>query len=793
MLIFTKHKFAEIISIIMNRILFTAVVFSFVANSYAQAVLTAKDYERAESFLSYNTQQFIDGGNVAPNWLPGDRFWYRILTPQGSRFILADPARGRKTEAFNHEQLAAAIAAATGTTLSGEKLPFQYFSYTPDEKAILFNLGSTQWKASLNNYALEKVNEKQHNVTAPRFRGSRNQVVSPDGRKAAFIKNYNLWVRDLSSGEEQQLTTDGVENFGYATDNAGWSHSNAAILKWSPDSKKIATFKQDQRQVGNMYLVTTNVGHPVLKSWKYPLPGDSNIIKIERVIIDVDVPKVIRLQVAPDPHRASLSDDISSSGTFDDVDWSEDGQQLAFLSTSRDHKHSKMRIANTVTGVVREVFEEDVPTQYESGQGAINWRFLPKSNEFIWYSERDNWGHLYLYDAITGKLKHQITKGPWLVTQVLKVDEKNRQLYFYAVGLQAENPYFRQLYCIGFDGNNMTLLTPGNGNHTVSFSPSGKYLIDTYSKPDVPPLTVLRLLNGKQVLQLEKTDVSRLAATGWKPPTPITVKAHDDTTNLYGLLFLPTNLNPAKKYPIIDYIYPGPQGGSVGSWSFSASRGDHQALAELGFIVLVLEGTSNPLRSKSFHDMYYPNMAENTLPDQIAAIRQLSKRYAFIDTSRVGIWGHSGGGFATAAAMFRYPDFFKVGISESGNHDNRNYEDDWGERYIGLLKKNADGTDNYTAQANQNYAQNLKGKLMLVHGMMDDNVPPYNTLLVVEALEKANKDFDLVIFPNSAHGYGSFSAYMMRRRWDYFVKHLLGATPPKEYLLQQKADPRNGF
>jgi dipeptidyl aminopeptidase/acylaminoacyl peptidase len=289
------------------------------------------------------------------------------------------------------------------------------------------------------------------------------------------------------------------------------------------------------------------------------------------------------------------------------------------------------------------------------------------------------------------------------------------------------------------------------------------------------------------IVHLEETDVSRLAATGWKPPVPFSVKAHDGQTDIYGLMFTPTNLDPNKKYPIVDYIYPGPQGGSVGSWSFSASRGDNQALAELGFIVVAIEGTSNPYRSKSYHDMSYGNMAENTLPDQVAGIRQLAQRYSYIDTGRVGIWGHSGGGFATAGAMFRYPDFFKVGISESGNHDNRNYEDDWGERYDGLMENS-----NYDVQANENYAKNLKGKLLLAHGLMDNNVPPSNTLLVVEALEKANKDFDLVVFPNSAHGYGPYSLYMTRRRWDYFVKNLAGEEPPVEYELKTKTDPRMG-
>ncbi|RZK62523.1 MAG: S9 family peptidase, partial [Pedobacter sp.] len=509
----------------------------------------------------------------------------------------------------------------------------------------------------------------------------------------------------------------------------------------------------------------------------YPLPGDKEIPTIRRVIIDIETPKVISLNIPPDPHRGTLSDDISSSGTFDDIDWKADGSEVAFVSTSRDHKNEKFRIANASTGAVREVFEETVKTQFESGQGTINWRYLPASKEVIWYSERDNWGHLYLYDATTGKVKNQITKGDWVVTRLLKVDEKTRTLYFIANGQDKLNPYFGHFFTIGFDGKNLKDLTPEPGNHMVTFSPSGKFFIDNYSQPNVPANVVLKDINGKVVSQLAKTDVSRLTATGWQAPAPVTLKANDGKTDIYGLVFTPSKMDATKKYPVIDYIYPGPQGGSVGSWFFSASRGDNQALAELGFIVVVLEGTSNPGRSKSYHDMNYGNMAENTLPDQITAIKQLATKYP-IDTAKVGIWGHSGGGFATAAAMFRYPDFFKVGISESGNHDNRNYEDDWGERYNGL----AENVD-YAAQANQTYAKNLKGKLMLVHGMMDDNVPPYNTLLVVEALQKANKSFDLVIFPNSAHGYGPYSAYMMRRRWDYFVQHLLGAEPPKDYKM----------
>ncbi len=780
----------------MKTLFLTLLASSLIVFADAQDALTVKDYANAENQLSYNTQKYIDRGNVSPNWLPGDKFWYRILTATGSEFVLVDPAKGTKTAAFDHDKLAKALSTASGRSYTATMLPFQSINYSSDGKTISFNADRKQWKYDLQTGTITSFDSSQNNGTQRGqggFRSNRGlEVLSPDKTKAAFIKDYNLWVKDVKTGEQKQLTTDGVKDFGYATDNAGWTSSDAAILRWSPDSKKIATFKQDQRNVGDMYLTTTNVGHPTLKAWKYPLPGDKEIPMISRCVINVDDAKVIMFNIAPDPHRASLSDDISSSGTFDDIDWNPDGTEVAFLSTSRDHKQEKFRIANALTGEVRDVFEEVVKTQYESGQGAINWRYLPKTKEIIWYSERDDWGHLYLYDATTGKLKSQITKGNWVVTRLVKIDEKNRQLYFMACGTQPENPYFAQFYKINFDGKNLTLLTPGAGTHSVSLSTSENYFIDSYSKPDVPSVTVLRDMTGKQITELEKTDISRLKSAGWKPPTPFSVKSADGKDDIYGLMFTPTNLDPSGKYPVVDYIYPGPQGGSVNSWSFSAGRGDHQALAELGFVVVLIEGTGNPDRSKSFHDKYWPDMSTNTLPDQVAGIRQLSQRYSYIDTTKVGIWGHSGGGFATAAAMFRYPDFFKVGISESGNHDNRNYEDDWGERYIGLLTKGPDGKDNYEAQANQTYAKNLKGKLMLAHGMMDNNVPPYNTMLVIEALTKANKDYDLVVFPNAPHGFGQYSPYMMRKRWDYFVKNLLGKEPPPNYQLETKNDPRNG-
>jgi dipeptidyl aminopeptidase/acylaminoacyl peptidase len=758
-------------------------------SSVDPGALTAQDYTRAENFFSYNLNQYVDRASVRPNWINhGDQFWYRVLTPKGSEYVLVNASKGSREPAFDQNKLAGALAAKTGDSIQGEHLPFNNIQFSEDMRTVSFVYKRQWWHYDTRKNQLTASDAGKTVIKhGPLIKADKEPgVISPDKTKEVFVRDYNLWVRSLVDGKETQLTTDGIKDFGYSTDNAGWVHSNRAVVAWSPDSKKVATYKQDQRNVHDMYLVSTNVGAPKLESWKYELPGDTAIFKIHRCIVYGDQPRVVMLEVPADPRRSTLSDNISSGGKMNDIDWSEDGSKVAFVSTSRDHKIEKVRIADANTGAVREVFQETVPTQFESGWDAINWRYLSKSNEFIWFSERDNYGHLYLYDAATGSLKNQITKGNYIVTDLRKVDQKSRTLYFMAVGLEKQNPYFAQLCSVKMDGSDFKILTPEVGNHSISFSPDEKYFVDAYSQPNVPPVTLLRSLVGKKTVTLEKASVDRLKAIGWKPITPITVKAADGKTDLYGLLYLPTKLDPNKKYPIIDYIYPGPQGGSVGSWSFSASRNDNQSLAELGFIVLQLEGSSNPNRTKSFHDMSYGHMATNTLPDQIAAIRQLATQRPYIDTNKVGIWGHSGGGFATAAAMFKYPDFFKVGIAESGNHDNRNYEADWGERYNGLVQ-NSD----YAHQANELYAGQLKGKLLLAHGLMDDNVPPSNTMLVVEALEKAGKDFDLIVFPNSHHGYGQYSTYMMRRRWDYFVKNLLGKRPPKEFKIEFKRDPRN--
>jgi dipeptidyl-peptidase-4 len=732
---------------------------------------TVPDYARAEKFMPYSTAPLVLHGGVRPTWVGSDRFWYRNTTAEGTEFVLIDLARNTRTPAFDHARIAAAISAPAA------RLPFQTMDLSGDLGHVSFTVGTKHWECDLHAYTC-KANQ-----------AARNSIVSPDKKRAAFVRDYNLWVRDIATGKETQLTTDGAKDFGYATDNAGWTRSERPIVVWSPDSKKIATYQQDQRGVGEMYLVDTRVGHPNLQSWKYPLPGDDLVTTIQPVIADIDGQRIVRVKMPAEQHRSSLCDDIACrGGEWADVQWSASNTHLALVSTSRDHKQETFREVEAETGAVRDVFGESVPTFYESGNDRVNWRYLRASNEAIWFSEKSNWGHLYLYDLSTGKLKNPITSGDWNVTQLLRVDEKNRMLYFEGVGREkGRDPYFIHFYRVGFDGKGLTLLTPDNANHEIALSPSGRYFVDSYSTPDTPPAAVLRDDSGKELKTLERADISRLSAAGWKPPVPFTVKARDGVTDLYGLMFKPTDFDASKKYPIVNHIYPGPQTGSVGTRSFAASRGDTQALAELGFIVVEIDGMGTPWRSKKFHEAYFGDMADNTLPDQVAGMKELAARYTWIDLDRAGIYGHSGGGYAAAGAMFHYPDFFKVGISEAGNHDNRVYEDDWAEKWQGLLDRSPESTRSYDNQANQNFAKNLKGHLLLAHGTMDKNVPPYNTLLVVNELIKANKDFDLIMLPNRGHGFGN-EPYMVRRRWDYFVRYLLGAVPPAGYELHPPPD-----
>ncbi len=529
---------------------------------------------------------------MSPGWLEDGRFWFTNQFAQGQEVLIVAPAAQTRNRAFDHEQMAAALSRAADTTFAAFRLPLGGLEL--DTEAVQFTVGRATYSCRLASYACESAG-------APRT-GARAEVASPDGSRAAFIRDHNLWIRDLATGRETQLTEDGVRDFGYATNNAGWVRSERPVLEWSPDSRKIATFQHDGRGVGMMYLVNTQVGHAELEAWRYPLPEDSVIFRIHRVVIDVDAPadrRVIRLRMPPDQHRSTVCDHIACGGTFADVEWSADASRLVFVSSSRDHKQAHVRVADATTGEVRDLFEEVEETFFESG---ANWRLLSGSNEVLWYSKRDNRGHLYLYDATTGELKRQVTSGDWNVDEVLAVEEQDRTVLFMGNEREPGDPYFRYLYRVSLDGGDVRLLTPDSAHHTVSLSPDRPYFVDSFSTPTIPPVTVVRDMNGRVRQTVAEADISRLVASGWQPPIPFQVKARDGETDLHGLMFRPSNFDPDQKYPVINYLYPGPQSGSVGSRSFRSAHRDLQSLAELGFVVIELDAMGTPMRSKAFHD-----------------------------------------------------------------------------------------------------------------------------------------------------------------------------------------------
>lgn len=747
--------------------------------------LTEADYARAAAMTSAALAPLIDGISGTPVWQADDRLLWVETRDGKSRLVGFDAGSGQSIAMAESDALAAALAKASGKPAKADDIASKLHGLKLDVDALSFAYSGDDYCCSADGSQCEK------QTKSARKDGDGPAVQSPDGKREAFIRHHNLWLREIATGRETQLTQDGIEHYGYATDNAGWVHSDKAILVWSPNSDKIATFRHDGRQVNTMTMVGTNVGAPEAPQWRYPFVGDEHIFIIERVIIDLSgkAPKLVRLQMPPDAHRSTSCDHVSCNGGWEDMQWSPDGRQLAFVSTDRFHKSAQLRVADAGNGKVRDVHLETVKTQFESGiGGVVNWRWLPDSNEFLWWTQKSNWGHLYLHDLRTGALKNTITSGDWNVTELVRLDEKSRTVWFYGVGREAgRDPYFKHIYRASLDGGNVQLLTPENADHRINISENGRYFVDTYSTSSQAPITVLRSMDdGRELKELARTDITRLRARGWRAPEQFTVKGRDGKTDLYGMLWKPSNFDAKKKYPIVNYIYPGPQTGSIRTRSFMPAHADNQALAELGFIVVAIDGMGTPWRSKAFQDAYYGNMIDNTLPDQASGMKQLAAKYPWIDIDRAGIWGHSGGGNATATAMFMYPDFFKVGVAQAGNHNNLSYEDDWAERYHGPMIKNEDGTSNYTGQDNAAHAANLKGKLFLIHGMLDDNVPVQSTLLVVDALVAANKDFDLLLLPQSRHGYGlgDVGMYVMRRRWDYFVKHLLGAEPPKQYRVK---------
>src|SRR5579872_3386755 len=735
-----------------------------------------EDYQRAQSFLAGNLRHVISPADVAPHWIEKkNRFWYRRVSPTGAEFILVDAEKNTSAPAFDHERLAAALSHAAKREYSAAALPFSEIDFVDAGKAVRFSIEGSQWTYPLATYECQ--NEPAH-------AGQINEVASPNKRWAAHVKEHNLYLRDVSTGTTLQLTHDGAPGWDYATplpslrvmiDQGTENVKQPAAVFWSPDSSKLLTYRIDSRNSGrftSLQFVPPDQLRPRAFTYVYPLPGEV-LAKAEPIIFDIQSGKRIDVQT-------SIELPFQDGPGFD---WFPDSKSFHYDYDERGYKAKELRVVDASTGEQKVLLREQADPYLDPGE--TFYRFVESTGEILWASERDGWNHLYIYQK-NGQLENQITQGAWVVHQIEHVDERNRLLYFMGNGREkGEDPYLQHLYSVGFDGKGLQLLSPENANHSVNISPDGTFFVDNYSRPDLPGESVLRRMkDGSEVRVLEKTDASELLKTGWKFAKPFSGKAADRTTEIYGLIWRPSNFDSAKKYPIVEFVYTGPQDFFVPK-SFGRTLW-LQPMAELGFVVVMVDGRGTTGRCRAFHQFSYHNLG-GAFEDHVALIKQMAARYPYMDATRVGIFGTSAGGYGAAHAMLAFPEFYKVGVSTSGDHDARLDKAWWNEAYQGYPVQ-----DDYAAQSNVTMADRLQGHLLVEHVDIDDNVHPAETIRFVDALMKANKNFDMLFVPNMFHGEsGEHALYLVRRRWDYFVQYLLGVTPPSNFEIKEDREGIN--
>ncbi len=748
--------------------LFILIIFAFIKSLFSQG--TIEDYQRAEKFLHFNVYNLVQNLYLNPNWIDkSSDFWYKTELENGHRFMLVLSEKNEVKPAFNHQKLAKKLEKELDKKVNSDSLPFSKIKFKDNLKTILFKLDTLNFKYDVKKNLLSKYTPKNDEL-------KKNESKSPDGKWIAFVKDYNLYLRDTKSKKEFQLTFDGMDHYDYASpldwykivdESKGDIYDPSIWVKWSPDSKKFIATKLDRRHAKKLYMYQSLPDSGMrAKVWSYEraLPGEDLPLQ-EYYIFDVETKSNVKADLEP------LKDLWSGFAP----DWTENSKTFYFAQMARYYKAIDLYFIGSETGAVRNVIHEDANTMIEYQM--VGCKLINNGEKVVWMSERDGWSHLYLYDGKTGELINQVTKGEFVVRAINYIDEKNEIIYFTAGGVEkGRDPYFKHLYKINYDGTGMTLLTPEDAEHEIQFSPDYKYFIDNYSRVDLKPKAVLRRLSdGKIITELQESNIDKLLATGWKYPERFTVKARDGKTDIYGVLQYPSTFDPNKKYPVIDNSYSGPQAVNVPKSFRRGIWNDWTPLAEVGFLVMRIDGMGTAMRSKAFHNVSYKNLGDIGAPDHITGIRQLAEKYDYIDTSKVGIFGFSAGGYDAAHAILMYPDFYKVAVAAAGNHDHRMAKAWWPEQYMG------EPGDHYIEQSNLTIAKNLKGKLMLVHGDMDNNVNPACTYRLAAELVNHNKDFDLIIVPSHNHSQLWGNTYLIRKRMDYFVKHLWNIEPPKEF------------
>ncbi|WP_030671248.1 DPP IV N-terminal domain-containing protein [Streptomyces rimosus] len=737
---------------------------------------TTEDYQAAEQLLrrAVRPGTLVVGDRIRPQWIDGGaRFWYAVDNGVGRRFVLVDPAAGSREPAFDHARLADALAAAAEQRVDAEALPFAAIALRAD--AVEFDAFGSHWRCDLDSYACEPAE-----FTPP---GNPLEVPSPDGKFAVSRRGHDLWARSLADGREWALTTDGEPGHQYGTGpectsnptllrKFGLPHLPPAVA-WSPDSTKILTHRSDERSVRQTHLLEARPADgsaPRLHTQRFAYTGDEHLPQAELVVLDVADGTVVRAQAEP-LLMLQLSPVMSKWAW-----WAPDGSAVYYLSQPRDLRTLTLHRMDPATGEVTTVLSESGATRVDANQ----WLFEPPivrvlAEEVLWYSQRDGWGHLYRYDLRTGALLGQITSGPWAVRQILRVDEAERVVYFTASGLVGTDPYRRTVCRVGLDGSGFAKVTDDDLDHVVIQPGSEAYFIDSASTVDTAPVIRVRDWTGRVLAELERADISKLTATGWTPPERFRVKAADGVTDIYGVLYRPRGFDPARRYPVVDTIYPGPQVNRVAPGFDPGGMGlDAEPLAALGFVVVAMDGRGTPGRDKAFHDASYGRLSDaGCLDDHVAALRQLAEDRPWMDLDRVAAFGHSGGGFATVRAMLDFPEVYRTGVALAGYHDARFFSPGFVEAYDG-----ADNPEAWARTSNEYIAHRLAGKLLLVHGEMDDQVHPDHTLRLADRLVAANKDFELFIVPGAEHMFIDCLTYVRTRCWDFLVRELTGEQPP---------------
>jgi dipeptidyl-peptidase-4 len=788
------------------------------------------NYTLAARFSPEKINKMLFSTSVDPHWLKlTDRFWYVYETREGKTWYIVDATKGGKRAMFDHAKLAAEITKIVKDPFDAQHLPIEKLKFTKDENSITFEIKSTidevkkdtatartggrggagarpgapaatekkifYFEYNLNTAVLTELKDYQK----PKDRLMWASF-SPDKKYVLFSKKHNLYYMDSANYRkaqvkeedstivEYQLTTDGVEDYGYGGGFGNETNVDkeknkdkrkSAFVMWSPDGKHFVLTRTDNRKVKDLWVIN-NVAEPrpTLETYKYQMPGEKEAPIRELYIFNFEnkTSKKINAAAFKDQEIAVWSSPLKQSQRDEEnraTIWHGTNEKFYMSRTSRDLKRIDACVVNISSTTVTPLIEERMNTYVENRRlGLVN-----AGKELIEWSERDGWAHFYLYDE-NGKLKNQITSGAFHCEDIESIDEKNRVLYFTANGREPnEDPYYLHLYRINFDGTGLKLLTRSGYDNNASMDDNIRYFVNTYSRVNTVPVSLLQDNNGRTIMELEKTDMSGLLEAGYKFPEPFKVKAADGITDLYGVMYKPFDFDSTKTYPIIEYVYPGPQTEAVNK-AFGRGMDRVDRLAQLGFVVITVGNRGgHPSRSKWYHNYGYGNLRDYGLADKKTAIEQLSYRHKFIDASKVGIHGHSGGGFMSTAAMLVYPDFFKVAVSSAGNHENNIYNRWWSEKHHCVKEQVSDKGDTsfvYSIERNPELAKNLKGRLMLSHGDIDNNVHPANTIRMANALIKANKRFELVVLPGQRHGYGTMTEYFFWKMCDYFCRYLLG-------------------